>query len=59
MAAKKKAAPRGKAAASESAHPAYAVARTAARSVVNMAIVSAACGVTLATLMAALKFQFA
>lgn len=59
MAAKKKAAPRKKAETIEPAHPAFAVLRTATRSVVNMAIVSAACGTTLLTLMAAFKFQLA
>ena len=59
MAAKKKAAPRKKAETFEPAHPAFAVLRTAARSVVNMAIVSTACGTTLLTLMAAFKFQLA
>lgn len=59
MATKKKAAPRKKAETFESVHPAFAVLRTATRSVVNMAIVSAACGTTLLTLMAALKFQLA
>ena len=59
MAAKKKAAPRKKAETFEPVHPAFAVLRTATRSVVNMAIVSAACGTTLLTLMAALKFQLA
>jgi len=59
MAAKKKPAPRKKAGTFESVHPASAVLRTATRSVVNMAIVSAACGTTLLTLMAAFKFQLA
>lgn len=59
MAAKKKAAPRKKAETSSTAHPAFAVLRTATRSVINMAIVSAACGTTLLTLMAAFKFQLA
>lgn len=59
MAAKKKAASRKKAETHETAHPVFAVLRTATRSVVNMAIVSAACGTTLLTLMAALKFQLA
>jgi hypothetical protein len=57
MAAKKKAAPRKKAQTTEPAHPAFAVLRTATRSVINMAIVSAACGSTLLTLMAAFKLQ--
>jgi hypothetical protein len=59
MAAKKKPAPRKKVEAQETVHPAFAVLRTATRSVINMAIVSAACGTTLLTLMAALKFQLA
>ncbi len=59
MAAKKKAAPPKKAETSEPVHPAFAVLRTATRSVVNMAIVSAACGITLLTLMAAFKFRLA
>lgn len=59
MAAKKRTAPRKKAESVEAAHPAFAVLRTATRSVVNMAIVSAACGITLLTLMAAFKFQLA
>jgi hypothetical protein len=60
MAAKKKPAPRKKAVETqETVHPAFAVLRTATRSVINMAIVSAACGTTLLTLMAALKFQLA
>jgi hypothetical protein len=59
MAAKKNTAPRKKAGAQEAAHPAFAVLRTAIRGVINMAIVSAACGITLLTLMTALKFQLA
>lgn len=59
MAAKKKAAPRRKPAAPAPVHPAYAVARVATRSVVNMMIVTTACGVTLATLMTAFKLQLA
>jgi hypothetical protein len=59
MAAKKKAAPRKKAETIQAAHPAFAVLRTATRSVINMAIVSAACGSTLLTLMAAFKLQLA
>lgn len=59
MAAKKKAAPRKKAEPTERPHQAAAVLRTAARSVLNMAIVGAACGTTLLTLMAAFKFQLA
>jgi hypothetical protein len=59
MAAKKKTAPRKKADTHEAAHPAFAVLRTATRSVINMAIVCAACGITLLTLMTALKFQLA
>jgi hypothetical protein len=59
MAAKKKAAPRKKAENIQTAHPAFAVLRTATRSMINMAVVSAACGSTLLTLMAALKFQLA
>jgi len=59
MAAKKKTAPRKKAETFEPVHPAFAVLRTATRSVVNMAIVSAACGITLLTLMATFKFQLA
>lgn len=59
MAAKKKAASRKKAETNDTVHPAFAVLRTATRSVVNMAIVRAACGVTLLSLMAALKFQIA
>lgn len=59
MAAKKKAAARKKAESPAAVHPAFAVLRTATRSVINMAIVSAACGITLLTLMTALKFQLA
>ncbi len=59
MAAKKKAAPRKKAETNGAVHPAFAVLRTATRSVINMVIVSAACGTTLLTLMAAFKFQLA
>lgn len=59
MAAKKKTVPRKKAVAIEPVHPAFAVLRTATRSVINMVIVSAACGTTLLTLMAALKLQLA
>ena len=57
MAAKKKLAQRKKATIPDVAHPAFAVARTAARSLINMAVVSAACGSTLLTLMTALKLQ--
>ncbi|MET0904696.1 MAG: hypothetical protein ABWY10_01370 [Tardiphaga sp.] len=57
MAAKKKAAPRKKAQTIEPAHPAFAVLHTATRSIINMVIVSAACGSTLLTLMAAFKLQ--
>jgi hypothetical protein len=59
MAAKKKSAPRKKAAAPEASHPAAAVMRVAIRSLVNMAIVCTSCATTLLTLMAALKFQVA
>ncbi|WP_398477247.1 hypothetical protein [Tardiphaga sp.] len=59
MAAKKKTAPRKKADTHEAAHPTFAVLRTATRSLINMAIVCAACGITLLTLMTALKFQLA
>lgn len=59
MAAKKKVAPRRKAASFEPVHPVLAVLRTATRSVVNMAVVSTACGMTLLTLMGVLKFQLA
>ena len=57
MAAKKKSIPRNKAAAPQPGHPAAVVATVAVRSLVNMAIVCTSCAVTLATLMAALKFQ--
>lgn len=59
MAAKKKPAPRKKAVAIATPHPAFAVAWTATRSLVNMAIVAAACGTTLLALMTALKLQLA
>jgi hypothetical protein len=59
MAAKKKPAPRKKAAAPDAAHPASAVVTMAARNLINMAIVSASCATTLLTLMAVLKFQTA
>ncbi|WP_211911405.1 hypothetical protein [Tardiphaga alba] len=57
MAAKKKTASRKKAA-TETAHPAFAVARVATHSLINMIVVTAACGTTLATLMTVLKFKF-
>jgi hypothetical protein len=59
MAAKKKPAPRKKASAPDAAHPTFAVAAVAVRSLMNMAIVSASCATTLLTLMAVLKFQTA
>ena len=59
MAAKKKPAPRKKAAVSVPVHPAYAVATVAVRNLINMAIVTACCATTLLTLMAVLKFQIA
>jgi hypothetical protein len=59
MAAKKKPVPRKKASAPDAAHPTFAVAAVAVRSLINMVIVSASCATTLLTLMAVLKFQTA
>jgi hypothetical protein len=58
MAAKKKPAPRKKAAAAPHApHPGIAVAAMAARSLLNMTVVTISCATTLGALMTALKLQ--